>query len=155
MWTLALLAMFGMFATTTSTIESQVTGNDRRHKIAFYASELALITGEVAVETLPSRAALQEDATPGHYAKGTLPAWHDLVWDNTDSVVIAAVPAGLNGAAAAPRYTIEEQEFRRDSLKVGMGMPTGVYRFNVVTRGGDASNTAQSVLQTIYAKRFN
>ena len=37
----------------------------------------------------------------------------------------------MNHVAVPPRYTIEERDFRRDSLTTGIGVPTGVYLFTV------------------------
>ncbi|GIX48573.1 MAG: hypothetical protein KatS3mg131_2784 [Candidatus Tectimicrobiota bacterium] len=155
--TLALLTLIGIAATTTSTLESQVAGNDRQQKEAFYAAEVALVVGENVVATLPNRAELQEDTKPGRYARGTQPAWDELNWDDTDSeaVLTDAIPQGLRQVAANPRYTIEERLFRRDSYTIGIGVPTGVYQFNITGRGTGGDATAEAVLQTIFAMRYD
>ena len=149
----AFLAMIGIFATTTSTVETRVASNERNSKIAFYTAEMALFTGESVVEALDSRAELQEDTIPGHWGEGTHPAWHNLNWDS-ESIEIVSLPEGLVSNAALPRYSIEQRTFRRDSLTIGIGVPTGVHRFNVYARGADLGNRTQQVLQTVYAKRY-
>ncbi len=141
------------FATTTSTIETRAASNDRNHKVAFYAAELALSTGETIVEHLPSRAEFNENSITGRFAEGGHPGWINLDWFSA-SIEIGGLPHGLSQTASLPRYTLEQRNFKRDSLTIGIGIPTGIHRFNVVARGADRSNRTLSVLQTIYAKRF-
>jgi type IV pilus assembly protein PilX len=154
--TLVLLSLIGISATSTGRVEVQISGNDKAAKEAFYASELALTTGEITLEDLLNRIELNEDTAPERYGQGTAPAWHALVWNDTDSAAVpyVSIPAGLNELTVPPRYTIEQRRFRRDSLTQGIGVPTGVYLFNVTAQGTGGSH-AQVVLQTIYAKRFN
>jgi Tfp pilus assembly protein PilX len=169
--TLVLLSLIGVAATTTSRTEVGIAGNDKTATEAFYATELGLTTGETVVESLASRVDLNEDTTPGRYGRDTEPDWYKLLWNNTDSVQVptAAIPDGLQRMAAPPRYTIEERDFRRDSLTVGIGVPTGVYLFNVSACGTggdpkrrdpsrpleDCNGASQTVLLSIYAKRYN
>ena len=154
--TLVLLSLIGIAATSTGRVEVQISGNDKAAKEAFYASELALTTGETTIEALLSRIALNEDTAPERYGQGTAPAWNALAWDSTDSAAVpqASIPPGLHELAVPPRYIIEQRRFRRDSLTQGIGVPTGVYLFNVTAQGTGGSN-AKVVLQTIYAKRFD
>jgi type IV pilus assembly protein PilX len=156
MLTLVVLSLVGVSATNTSTIESGISGNDKAQKETFFATELGLTVAEAALESLPSRPDFNEDTIVGHYAKNTQPDWHDLNWDNTDTIEAPAssMPPSLQ-VAERPRYTLEERRFQRDSLTTGIGVPTGIYYFNVTTRGVGATNTAKEVLRTIYAKRFN
>lgn len=155
--TLALLSLLGSAATTTSRTESQIAGNDKVHKEAFYATEIGLTKGEMVVENLATRYDLDEENIKGHYGQGEQPAWSDLEWNDDYSVAVnsADIPTGLAHIAAAPRYTIEERDFRRDSLTTGIGVPTGVYRFNVSAHGNGSTSKAETLLQTIYAKRYN
>ena len=149
----AFLAMIGIFATTTSTVETRAASNERNSKIAFYTAEMALINGERALAVMESRADLKEETTSGHFAEGYHPAWHDLDWES-ESIEIVSLPDGLLPNAALPRYSIEQRTFRRDSLTIGIGTPTGIHQFNVYARGSDRGNRTQQVLQTIYAKRY-
>lgn len=155
--TVVLLSLIGVSATTTSRVEVQISGNDKASKEAFYAAEVGLTTGETTMETLPGRIEFDEGTTVGHYGQGTEPAWNALKWDATDSVVVptANIPTGLSDVAAPPRYAIEQRVFRRDSLTTGIGVSTGVYLFNVTAQGTGGSKSAEMVLQTIYARRFN
>jgi len=175
MLTLVLLTLIGIAATTTGSLESEISGNEKSYQQAFYASEIALVSGEIIVEGLATRAALAEGTTPGRYPQGSLSFDHTtfkliqsqdgmgdaiiprpLRWDNTDSAAVTNVPTGLSWVAAPPRYTIEEREFQPDSQGIGITYGrTGTYRFTVSGRGTGGSKSAQLLLETIYAKRFN
>jgi type IV pilus assembly protein PilX len=154
--TLVLLTLIGIAATSTSRMEVQISGNDKMFKEAFYATEFGATRGEMAVEALTSRVDLNEDSVAGHYARNTRPDWPDLLWNASDSVQVpaASLPSGLK-VAAPPRYTIEERRFTRDSLNVGIGVPTGIYQFNVAARGVGSNPTSEVGIETVYAKRFN
>jgi type IV pilus assembly protein PilX len=154
--TLVLLTLIGIAATSTSRMEVQIAGNDKMFKEAFYASEFGLTNGENTLEALLSRVDLDEGSVPGHYGQDTQPAWHDLLWNSTDSVQVPAgdMPDDMR-VAARPRYTIEERRFTRDSLTTGIGAPTGIYQFNVSARGVGSNPTSEVVLETVYARRFN
>jgi len=153
--TLAVLTLIGVSTTTTSRLEGEISGNDKTYKEAFYAAELSLTTGETVVNSLPSRTDVNEGTTPGRYIKGTQPAWQSLVWDDAHSAVVSPIPQGMNHVAAPPRYTLEEREFRRDSLTTGIGVPTGVYLFTVKAHGTGANKAAEVLLESIYAKPYN
>ena len=152
--TLVVLTLIGVSTTTTSRLEVEISGNDKTAKEAFYATELALTVGETVVESLLSRADLEEDTTPGRYAKLNLNEWKALVWDNTHSAVVPTVPSGLK-VSAPPRYILGEWILRRDSLRTGTGIQRGVYEFDITARGTGSSATSETILQSVYAKRYN
>jgi type IV pilus assembly protein PilX len=152
--TLIVLSLIGVSATTTSRLEVEISGNDKTAKEAFYAAEMALIVGETVVESILSRADLEEDTIPGHYTKLNLNEWKTLMWDNTHSAVVATVPTGLK-VSAPPRYIIGEWILRRDSFTTGFGVQRGVYEFDVTALGTGSSAESQTMLQSIYAKRYN
>jgi type IV pilus assembly protein PilX len=152
--TLIVLSLIGVAATTTSRLEVEISGNDKTAKEAFYAAEMALTVGETVVESILSRADLEEDSTPGHYAKLNLNEWKTLVWDNTHSAVVATVPTGLK-VSALPRYIIGEWILRRDSFTTGFGVQRGVYEFDVTALGTGSSAKSETMLQSVYAKRYN
>ena len=154
--TLVLLTLIGVSATTTSQLEAEISGNDKTYKEAFYAAEVSLAAGETVVNSLPSWTEMNEGTIPGRYEKGTQPAWKQLVWDNAHSAVVPLpLPQGMNHVAAPPRYTLEERDFRRDSLTIGIGVPTGIYRFTVKAQGTGANKAAEVLLESIYAKHYN
>jgi Tfp pilus assembly protein PilX len=160
--TLVLLSLIGLAATSTSRMEVQISGNDKLYKEAFYTAEFGVTRGETVIEALLSRVDLNEGSIEGHYAQDTQPAWYDLAWTTDDSVQLApdSIPSGIK-MAVPPRYTIEQRSFTRDSLTTGIGVPTGVYRFNVTARGvvsrpnSEEDVLSEVVLETVYAKRFN
>jgi type IV pilus assembly protein PilX len=155
LFSLAFLAMIGIFATTTSTIETRAASNEQNSTVAFYAAEIALMTGEAIIEGLLNRADFNEGTIAEHFAEGDHPTWHDHDWyADSKEVSIPTPPKGLWKKAAPPRYSLEQRLFKRDSLTIGIGVPTGTHQFNVYARGADRGNRTQRVLQTVYAKRF-
>jgi type IV pilus assembly protein PilX len=154
--TLVLLSLIGIAATTTSRTEVQITGNDKMYKEAFYAAELGLTQGEAALEALLSRAAFNEASIVGHYAQGDRPALGDLQWNSADSVQVpvANLPSDFK-ITVPPNYTLSERRFTPDSFVEGIGVPTGVYQFRVASRGVGSNPTAGSIVESIYAKRFD
>src|SRR6266581_7062530 len=150
--TLVVLTLIGVSTTTTSRLEVEISGNDKTAKEAFYAAEVALTVGETVVERLLSRADLEEDTTPGRYAYLNLNAWQALVWDNTHSVVVDIVPSGLK-VSTLPRYVIGEWTLRRDDLR--FGVPVGIYKFDITALGTGSSAASQTMVQSVYAKRYN
>jgi type IV pilus assembly protein PilX len=154
--TLVLLSLIGIAATTTSRMEVQIAGNDKMYKEAFYAAEFGITRGEAAVEALLSRAEFNETSVVGHYAQGARPALGDLEWDSSDSiqVPVADLPDALR-VAAPPNYAVVQRRFDTDSLKLSGKPPTGIYQFRVASRGVGSNPTAESIIETIYAKRFD
>ena len=160
--TLALLSLLGSASTTTSRTEIQIAGNDKAYKEAFYTAEVALTAGEMVVEKFLNRTDLAEQDTAGHYgeagSENEQPGWHDLTWNDTDSVKVATgdIPSGLANHGAVARYIVAQRNFIRDSLTMGIGVPTGRYNFNLTGLGTSTSkHAAETVLQTIYAKRYD
>ncbi|MGE3537586.1 MAG: PilX N-terminal domain-containing pilus assembly protein [Candidatus Tectimicrobiota bacterium] len=171
MLTLALLTIIGVAATNTGSLESEIAGNEKTYTQAFYAAELALASGETVLETLTSRVALNEGTTAGRYTQGALSfdrttfqfgkngatpsQWQALDWNGGDSMAVADLPEGLTTLGVAPRYTIEQREFKSDSLGRGITYgESGIYYFNVAARGTGATKSTNVLLETIYAKRF-
>jgi len=153
--TLVVLTLIGIATTTTSRLEVEISGNDKTAKEAFYAAEMALTVGEAVVEGLLSRADLEEATKPGRYAKLNLDEWQTLVWDNTHSAVVLAVPSGLK-VSAPPRYVIGEWTQQRSTYTAGMGPPQGItYEFDITAYGTGGSAASETILQSVYAKQFN
>ena len=156
MLTLAILSLIGIAATTSSSIEAEISGNDRVHKEAFFATEVGLTVGEESIQDLIKRQDFDEGTIAGHYGEGEQPAWNDLIWDSNDSVdVTDPLPEGLSYVAEQPSYTLEQRSYKRDNLTLGIGVPTGVYYFNVTSRGKGSRKSAEVILRSIYAKRFD
>ena len=153
--TLIVLTLIGVSTTTTSRLEVEISGNDKTAKEAFYATEVALTVGETVVESLLSRADLEEDTTPGRYAKLKLDEWKTLMWDNTHSVVVPTLPSGLK-VSVPPRYVVGEWAKRRPSYRFGTGIPPGVvYNFDITAYGTGSNAASETILQSVYAKQYN
>lgn len=158
MLTLILLSLIGVSATTTSSIEVQIAGNDKAAKEAFYAAELGLSMGERTTQAFTTRVDLNEGSVPGRYGRGTQPNWHSMTWSASDTATIqsSAMPSGLQNVATPPRFAIEERTFiRTGTLTIGTVQPTGIYLFNVTSRGVGSNSNAEVVLQSVYAMQFN
>jgi len=67
---LALLTLIGISATTTSTIEIQIAGNDKFHKMAFYRAD----SGVYTIPKVISKA-INDKATPGDLINHTYGAF--------------------------------------------------------------------------------
>jgi type IV pilus assembly protein PilX len=152
--TLVLLTLIGISATTTSQLEAEISGNDKTSKEAFYAAEVSLTAGETIVNSLLSRLDLNDGITTGRYVKGKQPVWDKLKWDDTDTAVVDSIPSGLN-KVSAPRYTLEERTFRRNSLVLGPDPSSGTYLLTVKSQGTGTNKDAHVVLESIYAKQYN
>jgi Tfp pilus assembly protein PilX len=165
MLTLAILSLIGVAATTSSSIEAGVSGNDRVHREAFFAGEYALAIGERVIQDLTKRYDFDEDNTVGRYCEQKSPdcmkkmaALTSLKWNDTDSVEVAAddIPDGLNYVVQQlPHYTLEQRFQKRDNLTVGIGVPTSIYYFNVTAQGRGSHRNADVTLRSVYAKRFD
>jgi Tfp pilus assembly protein PilX len=158
MLTLAILSLIGVAATTSSSIEAEISGNDRVHKEAFFATEYGLTIGERVIQMLSRRFDFDEDGTTGHYGEDEMAAITSLLWNNTDAVEVPAgdLPEGLGYVAnQLPHYTLEQRFQKRDNLTVGIGVPTSIYYFNVNSQGRGSHKNANVVLRSIYAKRFD
>jgi Tfp pilus assembly protein PilX len=177
LFVLLALSLLGVAATTSSRIETQLAVNDRMHKEAFAAAEYALVLGEMTVEGFSQKADLQacssDPAFAGRYSQDDgpcpRPAWSALNWDNVDSHQIA--PALLSASlkayvqtdvtALSPRYTLNVTSAKRDSLTVGIGVPSEITYYGITARGVGSRTGAFShgapaevLINTTYAKRY-
>jgi len=161
---LLLLTIIGITAMRTTTMEEKMAGNLRDQNLAFQAGEAALRDAEdTQLQPLTAEPALcsSSPCTSGIWDReaitdGTNPTdpgnldatW----WDNANHTHVGPT---LSKVATAPRWVIEYQSLVRDSLVIGHGPPTGRTYYRVTSRATGGSDTAQSILQTTYAKRFN
>lgn len=160
--TLLVLGVIGAASTTSSRLEVEIAGNDKTHKEALYAAEVAVVSGEFLVDTLTDRVALNEGTVAGRYAKGTKPSWKSsTLWGSSGSTAMSLsdLPEGVQNivdASSLPRYVVEERDFRADSLTIGIGVPTGTYSFTVTGFGTTKGQRAPRVfLETVYNRRYD
>ena len=167
---LMVLTLLGVAALTNSRIELQLAANDRAHKQALAAADVALAIGETVVESWTDPAELDEDARAddGRYGIGEQPAWGHLQWDAASEAVSATdLPAGLpdvlhSPQTLLPRYTIERLPAVPDSYVTGMQYhgPRETAYFRISARGVGPTGVlgaqpSRVILQSIYARRFN
>ena len=178
---LMVLTLLGVAALTNSRIELQLAANDRAHKQALAAADVALAIGETVVETWRDPAELDEKASvdDGRYGAGEQPPWGYLKWDDTcdgppgtclggsEAVPASDLPAGMAYVVSGPqtllpRYTIERLPAVPDSYVSGVQYhgPRETTYFRVSARGAGITGVfgaqpSRVILQSIYAKRFN
>lgn len=143
---MVVLTLLVVAAMRTTILEEKMAGNARDVGLAFQAGEAALRAGEQVL----NGASLPNFTTTGPYL--TVGARNDDYWLSTynwatNAVVYPSVP---NGAAAEPRYVIEELAavpVPGFSKKAGPLTETGYYR--VTARGvGGNPNTVVFVQST-------
>jgi Tfp pilus assembly protein PilX len=180
LFVLLALSLLGVAATTSSRIETQLAVNDRMHKEAFAAAEYALVLGEMTIEGFSQKVDLQACSSDpdfaGRYSRDDgpcpQPTWSALTWENVDSHQIVPthiapdlLPAGLayvqtDVTALSPRYTLNIASAKRDSLTVGIGVPSEITYYGIAARGiGSRTGAfshgapAEVIITTTYAKR--
>ncbi len=157
LFTLALLSLLGAAATTTSRTDISINGNMRTIQESFYAAEVGLAMAEMAIDRMAGNLDLDPEETPGHYNEDTHPHWKDLTWSAYDSQEVSALDLPDNGfdhLAARPRYTVEERDFVPESLVQGIGKQSGAHIFNVYAKGTGGSQKTQTILHSIFSKKF-
>ena len=167
---LMVLTLLGVAALTNSRIELQLAANDRAHKQALAAADVALAIGETVIEAWADPADLDEDAKAddGRYGIGEQPAWGHLQWDAASEAVPSNdLPAGLpdvlhSPQTLLPRYTIERLPAVPDSYVTGVQYhgPRETAYFRISARGVGPTGVlgaqpSRVILQSIYARRFN
>ena len=178
---LMVLTLLGVAALTNSRIELQLAANDRAHKQALAAADVALAIGETVIESWRDPAELDEDASleDGRYGVGQQPEWGYLKWDaacdgppgtcfgGSETVSASDLPAGmvyvLSGPQTlTPRYVIERLPTVPDSYVSGVQYhgPRETTYFRVSARGAGITGVfgarpSRVILQSVYAKRFN
>ena len=110
---LMVLTLLGVAALTSSRIELQLAANDRAHKQALAAADVALSIGETVIESWTDPAELDEDASAddGRYGIGEQPAWGYL------QVGCHLRAARRTPAAAVPRRLSARRLARRNGLR--------------------------------------
>ena len=178
---LMVLTLLGVAALTNSRIELQLAANDRAHKQALAAADVALAIGETVIESWTDPAELDEDAKAddGRYGIGEQPAWGHLKWGaacagppgtcrgGSEAVSANDLPAGIQDVLHSPqtllpRYTIERLPTVPDSYVTGVQYhgPRETTYFRISARGVGPTGVlgaqpSRVILQSIYARRFN
>ena len=178
---LMVLTLLGVAALTNSRIELQLAANDRAHKQALAAADVALAIGETVIESWADPAELDEAASlkDGRYGVGEQPPWGYLKWDaacdgppgtclgGSEAVSANDLPAGMAYVRSGPqtlipRYTIERLPAVPDSYVVGAQYhgPRETTYFRISARGAGITGVfgaqpSRVILQSVYARRFD
>jgi len=156
---LLVLTIIGVTAMSTTNLEEKMAGNMRAKDITFQAAESGLRAGEARfasggtwATSIPSvggsgSGQIWSKDSPGDFNDLST---HDASWWSTNAIKVAG---NFGTPNPAPRYVLEEYGFTPDSLNPeDTAKRKGVFSFRVTARGG--LNDADSVLQSIYAKRY-
>ena len=141
---LFLLALLGMAALSTSSIEAQIAGNELRHELAYYAAESAI----AYVANSPDLYG-PDNVTPGidHYFP-----------NNTSPYV--AITTGFPAAqriGATQSFNGRVQYQRVSSFHRGSGCSVGTfkaYHYTIVCNGYARNNTEESIEVGFYRIGF-
>ena len=156
---LLVMTLLALSSTRTATMEEKMANNMRDINLAFEAAESGLREAETWIEqqtTDPARS----NGNAFVYKAGALPnlANRDHAWwtsaDHTATYGEAGSSA-LEEVHTQPRFVIEHRAFISDSLVRGYEPPTGKNIYRAAARGTGVTDTAQSITETTFAKRFN
>jgi type IV pilus assembly protein PilX len=153
---LVVMILLGLTAMQMTRMEERMAGNTRDGNLAFQGAEAGLRNAEDWIRTLPERPepcasapctlVWPRDSLPEDLRGQTL-AW----WQTNGREFGVPAVTEMAELAREPIYAINEMQFVPDDLDVD---PTGrdFYRINASSSGATA--TAQSVLESTYARRF-
>lgn len=146
---MVVLTLLVIAAMRTTILEEKMAGNARDINLAFQAAEAALRAGEQVL----NGASLPAFSTSGAYL--TVGTRDDAYWLSTHNWAVNSIayPSVPQGAAAAPRYVIEELpavSATGFSLKSGPLTESGYYR--VIARGVGGNANTIMFLQSTYRR---
>jgi len=168
---LLVMTILALSASQATRMQERMAGNSRDADLAFQSAEAGLRNGERLIDD-PALTSAPIPCSTGRcrvFALDVLPAdlsaqpeawWNANAWsyapDNTWNATPGTALAGTGLARRDPQFVIEEVEEVTDSLTIP---PTGpppsriYYRITSAAQGG--TNTAQAVVQSTFARRFN
>lgn len=167
---LLLMTMAGLASMRGTTLEERMAGNWRDQNLAFQGAEAALRHGENTLAPLVEPPvhhtwpACTEGETclvfvhaadaDGPVRGGILSA---LEAERAQWFALSRTYPGELGLAAAPSHLIEHRAHEPDHLVTGFGPSheTGRDLYRITAHGRGQTPAAESILQSIYAKRFN
>lgn len=152
---LLVMTLIGVTAMGTSTMEEKMAGNERDLTLAFHAAEAALRQGEEYVTDNVVSTSAFDGATNGLHAQGSNPdVFAAATW--ATAIDYAGTIAGVT---TAPKYIIEIMQAVGDNdvniNNYGESSGSGqITAFRVTARGTGGSDSAVSMLQSYYGRRF-
>jgi type IV pilus assembly protein PilX len=159
---LVVMTLLGLSAMRGAVMEERMAGNAHDHNMAFQAAESGLRDAADWLLGLAARPTPDASASGGVYLLGSIgngAADYSFDW------VGAGTEYGANTAqgggdfprqAALPRYVVEESAFVPDSLDPdAAAQGQGRYYYTVSSIGYGGSSAAESVVQSVFEKRYN
>ena len=155
---LLVLTLLGLSSMRTATLEEKMAYNMRDMNLAFEAAESGLREAETWLDQQANEASVNNQAFvyPPDAAPELTTQTHSW-WSNADNSASYGIAGStaLGEVNSQPRFVIEQRAFVPDSLVQGFEPPKGKNLYRVTARGTGATDTAQSISQSTFAKRFN
>ena len=168
---LLVMTVLALSASQATRMQERMAGNTRDYDLAFQSAEAALRTAERLIDDTALTSApfpcssgrcrvFELNVVPDDTAYRPVSWWDANAWsyasDNTWNPTPGSGISGTGLARRDPQFFVEEVEEVADSLTIP---PTGpppsriFYRITSSAQGG--TDTAQVVLQSTFARRFN
>lgn len=162
---LLIMTLIGMTAMHTTALEERMAGNMRDRNVSIQAAEAALRDSESWIASLGNQPlAVTTWATcstpPCVWQLNTLPdisSQSQSWWLNNAREYGVAGTKDIAEVNTDPRYVVEAVTtiVNPDNLDTGQGARTGTNLYRITAHGTGATDDAQAILQSTYAKRFN
>lgn len=167
---LLVMTVLALGASQATRLQERMAGNARDHDLAFQSAEAGLRAGERLVDdpTLTAAPVPCSAEKCEVFELGVLTTDLDLTyadqafepkswWDKhaTDYAASKEI-GGENLAHADPQYYVEQLEEVPDALSIPpTGPPPSRMYYRITSRAEGGTSTAQVVLQSTFARRFN
>ncbi len=171
---LVLLTLLGMAATTTSTLEIMIAGNERDYKVNFYEAESAAIQAAVTMENEPNPNVQMRGWGPRwgangenwlrHFQDATKPDMTDLdVWDDITGDPDATQNDYSDWADDQDNVISDGNEkiayYAAKFIGVGLGdsldvAPDGSRKYSYVIYGYSKSGNGRALIEVGYKRAF-
>jgi len=165
---LLVMTVLALGASQSTRLQERMAGSMRSQDLAFQAAEAGLRAGERWLDN-PGMTAppLPCSVKPCQvYERGVLDretsyqnqAFQDREWWNARALTYSATTpiSGDGMARGEPQFYIEELEEVPDALSIPpTGPPPSRVYYRIVSRGEGGTASAQAVLHSTYARRFN
>jgi type IV pilus assembly protein PilX len=167
---LLVMTVLALGASQATRMQERMAGNARDHDLAFQSAEAGLRAGERLIDD-PDLASAPVPCSSGKcevYELGVLTedlgltyadqAFEEATWWDTQAWSYAAdeTIAGDGMARSEPQYFVEELEEVTDALTIPpSGPPPSRIYYRITSRAEGGTESAQVVLQSTFARRFN
>ena len=165
---LLVMTILALGASQSTRLQERMAGSMRSQDLAFQAAEAGLRAGErwlgnegMTAPPLPCNVIPCQVYERGFLDRDTSyqdQAFQDRAWWNDRALTYSATTSisGDGMAKAEPQFYIEELEEVPDALSIPpTGPPPSRVYYRIVSRGLGGTESAQAVLHSTYARRFN